>query len=473
MSPTHSSPKDSLFSRRPDPSVDLGALSGCAAGLARAFVSLSSDIALVIDEAGIVTAVAQNEKTPMNPAAQAWVGQPWAQTVTGDTRGKIESLLADATAGGLGRRREVNHAADTGDEMPVAYTALRLGEHGPVLAVGRDLRSMAAIQQRFLDTQQALERSYWRARHDEVRYRLLYQVATDAVATVDVQRQSLVAVNAAAALLLQVDGPSAQGRLLSAHFDATSRPVVIALLARAHEGPDAAVAQVRLAGSHVSVALTATRLCAARTPTVLLRLRQADPSHDDPLARGSALARHVDGSTEGIVVTDSQGRVREANVAFMQMAQASDLEAVIGRPLERWLPGVGPALISRLHAHGLAPSQRVTLLRAGTLELPVDMAGLLLADIAGGDIGITLRPCGSDVPIADARADARAAALLRGIDAMAGELGHTPLPELLRQAQALAQRHFVRTALDRYPGDTAAAAQLLGISPEELARLPS
>ena len=455
------------MSRRPDPLVDLSALSGCAAGLARAFVSLSSDIALVIDEAGIVTAVAQNEKTPMNPAAQAWVGQAWAQTVTGDTRGKIESLLADASTGGLGRRREVNHAAVCGDELPVAYTALRLGEHGPVLAVGRDLRSMAAIQQRFLDTQQALERSYWRARHDELRYRLLYQVATDAVATVDVHRECLVAINPAAARLLQVDGPSAQGRLLGAHFDSTSRPSVSALLARAYAGPDAALAQVRLAGSHHSVALTATRLPAARTPTVLLRLRQADPAHDDPLALGTALARHVDGTPEGIVVTDSEGRVREANLAFMQMAQATDIETILGQPLERWLPDAGPAVIAGLRAHGLAPSQRVTLLRPGALEMVVDMAGSLLADVAGGDIGITLRPCGSDV----LTADARAAALLRAIEALAGELGKTSLPALLRQAQALAQQHFVRTALDRHPGDAAAAARLLGISSEELARL--
>ena len=64
--------------------------------------------------------------------------------------------------------------------------------------------------------------------------------------------------------------------------------------------------------------------------------------------------------------------------------------------------------------------------------------------------------------------DARAAALLLGIDALAGELGKTPLPTLLRQAQALTQQHLVRTALDRHPGDIAAAAQLLGISLEEL-----
>ena len=115
------------MSCRMPPPADLGVLSGCAAGLAQAFVSLSSDIALVINDSGIVTSVAQHPDAPMNPAAEGWVGQPWAQTVTGDTRGKIERLLADAHSGGLGRRREVNHGDTPDAELPVAYTALRLG----------------------------------------------------------------------------------------------------------------------------------------------------------------------------------------------------------------------------------------------------------------------------------------------------------------------------------------------------------
>ncbi len=455
------------MSRPPTPSNDLGALSGCAAGLARAFVSLSSDIALVIDEHGIVTAVAQNEQTPMDPAAQAWIGQPWSQTVTGDTRGKIESLLVDACTAGLGRRREVNHAGAQGHELPVAYTALRLGDKGPVLAVGRDLRSMAAIQQRFLDTQQALERSYWRARHGEMRCRLLYQVATDAVASVDVQRACLIAVNAAAARLLQVEAPSAQGRLLAAHFDARSRAAVDALLARAGAKPEAVATQARLAGTHLSIALTATRLPEARQPTVLLRLRQADPVLDDPLALGSALARHVDGTPEGIVVVDRQALVREANLAFVQMVGGTDLDAVIGQPLERWLPGTAAAALRGLYTHGLAPTQRVMLVRGEEAGLAVDLAGAMLDDVGGGDAGFTLRPVGVDV----LTADARAAELLRAIHALAAELGNSPLPELLRQAQALTQQHFVRTALDRHPGDAPAAARLLGITIEELAHL--
>jgi len=436
--------------------------------LARAFVSLSSDIALVIDEAGIVTAVAQDELAPMSATAQQWVGRHWAETVTGDTRSKIESLLADATRGGLARRREVNLASEPGADLPVAYTALRLGERGPVLAVGRDLRSMAAIQQRFLETQQAVELSYWRARHNEVRHRLLYQVATDAVLTVDARDQCVLALNASALGLLQADGGAAPGQAIATQFDARSRPSVAALLARALAGNEPVEALARLAGSHTSVDLVASRPPgAAGGSLVLLHLRRAEPPLDDQLGVGSALARHVDGTAEGIVITDSQGRVREANLAFVQMAQATDVAALIGQPLQTWLPDSALAVLHRVCAEGLAPHQRVALRRPDASHLPLDMAGALLADVGGGDVGFTLRPCFTD----SLAADARAAALAQAIAALADELGKVALPELLQQVQALAGRHLVLSALDRHTGDPTAAAQLLGISPEQLAEL--
>ena len=46
----------------------------------------------------------------------------------------------------------VVHGGNGAGDIPVAYTALRLGKGGPVLAVGRDLRAIAAIQQRFQRT---------------------------------------------------------------------------------------------------------------------------------------------------------------------------------------------------------------------------------------------------------------------------------------------------------------------------------
>ena len=49
-----------------------------------------------------------------------------------------------------------------------------------MVAVGRDLRAMAALQQRLIDAQQSMERDYSRLRHVETRYRLLFQVTSEA-----------------------------------------------------------------------------------------------------------------------------------------------------------------------------------------------------------------------------------------------------------------------------------------------------
>lgn len=57
----------------------------------------------------------------------------------------------------------MNHPDALGGPAPVAYNAARLGETGPTLAVGHDLRAQAALQQRFVAAREALERSYLNA----------------------------------------------------------------------------------------------------------------------------------------------------------------------------------------------------------------------------------------------------------------------------------------------------------------------
>jgi hypothetical protein len=94
------------------------------------------------------------------PFTTAWVGRPLADTVTPDTRHKIASLLHDVATAGLARRREVNLPSGERADIPMAYTALRLGPQGPTLAVGHDLRAVAQMQQRFMRVQQELERGY-------------------------------------------------------------------------------------------------------------------------------------------------------------------------------------------------------------------------------------------------------------------------------------------------------------------------
>ena len=149
------------------PPADLQVLAPWAPELADTFVALSCDLALVIDEHGVIVRLAQHDANPLAPAS--WIGRAWVDTVSVESREKIEQMLSDVATTGKSRRRQVTHPdALGGGAAPVGYTAARLGDQGPVLAIGHDQRAIAALQQRFVAAQEALERSYWNA-HQNLR----------------------------------------------------------------------------------------------------------------------------------------------------------------------------------------------------------------------------------------------------------------------------------------------------------------
>ena len=462
------------MSRRYLQPADLHTLGTYAPDLAQVFVSLSSDIALVIDDHGVVLSVAQDPSAPMSAHAEGWVGQHWADTVTEGTRRKIEKLLGDAHSTGRARRREVNHASEAGGDIPVAYTALRLGPNGPVLAVGRDLRTVSAIQQRFLNTQQEIERGYWRTRQTETRHRLLLQVATDAVMTLDADTLCILEGNGAAVQLLQDGDLPLAGRVAEQQFEAHARPAVRELLLRARSSGQPVEIRARLAGTHLSVGLLALPLRTACGHRLLLRARTAEPIANDALPLEATLSRLVESMRDGIVITDVRGQVLGANRSFVHMARATEEDQVRGQLLSAWL---GPTeadvatLLSAVRDSGMAQDVVLALhgTAAGSPAQGLAITGMLLVDGDQECLGFIMRP---QLPGQQPAVRAAPALLAPGpaIDALAGELGQTPLAELVRRAEKLARHHLVQHALDLTASD-AAAALMLCVSAAQLARL--
>ena len=138
---------------------ELRMLSGWAPELADTFAAMGFDLAVVVDEQGLVRHHAQGERPTLDTSA--WLGTPWVSTAAPDSQHKLQSLLATVLVTGRTQRHEVNHLGPSA--VPVAWRAVRLGREGPVLAVGQDLRVQVELQQRFLAAQEALERSYWNA----------------------------------------------------------------------------------------------------------------------------------------------------------------------------------------------------------------------------------------------------------------------------------------------------------------------
>ena len=153
--------------------------------LAADLVANTGDLAVIVDRTGVVRAVVATDVDLREAGIASWVGQHWAQTVTNETRGKVEALLRDATSKSSGRRRQVNHILPGGNDLPVSYTVMRVGRDGAFVAAGRDMRTVSALQQRLVEAQQAMERDYWRLRHVETRYRLLFQLAAETILVVD------------------------------------------------------------------------------------------------------------------------------------------------------------------------------------------------------------------------------------------------------------------------------------------------
>ena len=445
---------------------DLNGLSVWAPELAQTFVTLASDIALVMDDGGVIRNVVQGSSAPLANAVQEWVGRPWADTVTGETRSKVEQLLQEVTSTGLARRREINHPSDAGGHIAMAYTAIRLGENGPLLAVGRDLGAIVAIQQRFLGAQQEMERSYWRARHAESRYRLLFQVATDAVLVVNSQTFEILEANQAASQLFDMAIDQLVGRPASFGFERYSRGAVDELLTTAGSSGQQAEIRARLLGKISATSVSATPIRADDAVRLLVRVRSMEmPGALSDL--NATLARLVDGASDGVVVTDSSGRIQIANPTFLKLVQLGNEADVKGRPLMDWV-GVTDeqfaTLLLQVRRQGITRRMTSHLLAKDARVSQIEVSAALLTEGDQECIGFTIRFVASNPPgPTTSHGDFNHA-----LDQLTAQIGGKPLPELLRLASGMLERHFFDVAMARSNADPTAAARLLGVDPERL-----
>jgi transcriptional regulator PpsR len=449
------------MSSKTDRSLDLDALSPLAPELASTVARVASDVSLVIDRDGVITDVAAGSAAAMAPSCVDWVGRRWVDTATSDTQAKIEALLDEVRTRGVSRRREVSHPDPAGD-IPVAWAAIRLGDTGPVLAVGRDLRAVAAIQQRFIDTQAELERGYWRRREAEGRYQLLFQVARDAVLALDAASGEVVEANEAAA---EVFGAGLSGSRFANRLKDAAQAAVLALFASAQSSGRPGEIRLRHAGAAYAVSATPFRAEGTRRLLVRARRDDAHAAHDAALAAASAF---VDSTPDAVAITDSAGRVLHTNRAFATLTGARNENALRGRPLPELLgddDGGWRALIERVHRRGLATRAELSVRQSPGGTLPVDVTAALLPEGEQECLGFTLRPSG---------ALAEASGVAPGRDpSLAGfvaRIGQLTIDELLVDVRRHAEREILVAALQRAGQALPTAASLLGLTPYALMR---
>jgi transcriptional regulator PpsR len=432
-------------------------------------ITAAADVALILDKEGVIRDLAfGSEELSQEGYADNWLGQPWSQTVTAESRPKVEAMLRDAGGAATPTWRQVNHPSARGGDVPVLYSTIRVGREGPVVAVGRNLRAIAALQQRLVDAQLSIERDYSRLRQAETRYRLLFQMASEAILIVDASTLRIVDANPAAGQLLGSSARQLVGKTFPDGFDTAGSQAIQSLLASVRAAGRASDVHATLAEGSRTFQVSASLYRQDSASYFLVRLAPTADVVAPAIPREKSLLLEVlESSPDGFVVTQPDGRILAANRSFLEMAQLATEEQARGESLERWLgrPGVDlNVLIANLRQHGCVRLFATTLRGEYGSAADVEISAVSVPEGEQPCLGFTVRNVGRRLGT-----DTRAARKLpRSVEQLTELIGRVPLKDLVRETTDVIEQLCIEAALELTGDNRASAAEMLGLSRQSL-----
>ena len=455
------------------------ALDGLAAETVAGLVTAAADIVLVLDRRGIIRDMAFGSEELAADLAGDWIGQPMGGVVCVDSQPKIALLLGEVDSPAPPpRARHANHPLPGGGTVAISWTLRRLDDSNQMLALGRDLRVLAGMQQRLIEAEQSLERDYSRLRLAEARYRLLLQSSAEPIVVVDLGTQKVVEANPMAARLLGEDARQIVGKPFAEQLDAVSGRALPEWFAALRAAGRAEPLRARVAHERRECRLPALIFRQENSSHALLRIEAVGPAG----ATQRPPNGHADGQVsagvsgrsritemfvclpDAMVVTDADGRILELNRAFIDIAQLATEEQALGESLERWLGRSGVdlgVLLANLRESGE--------LRQFATRLRGDLGGSAEVEISATRLGAPEEPAFGFALRRRRAAEGRSPrALTRSVEQLTELVGRVSLKELVRETTDVIERLCIEAALELTRDNRASAAEMLGLSRQSL-----
>ncbi|NJO37505.1 MAG: transcriptional regulator PpsR [Rhizobiales bacterium] len=421
------------------------------------------DITLRLDKKGVIKEVSLSDRIA-EAGVQALVGKSWETTVGDVGSSKVRLMLKQALADGVSAFRQINQHFPSGAELPIEFTTVRLGGQAGIVAIGKNLQTVAELQSRLVAAQQAIERDYWKFREIETRYRMLFDTSAEAVVVVRGAGLSIMEANPAAIRAL---GAAPANNDFLTMLPQGERDSVRAMLERVRDHGRAPGVLVHLSGGAEPWMLRASPMNAASRPAFLLQLapvgaagtvKGPEPAID--------MEAFIDGLPDGFALIDADGVILRANPIFLDLVQIGSKTLVIGERIGRWLgrPGADLAmLLANVNQHGLIRLFATTL--HGELGSEAEVEISAASRIEGGQhrYVVLIRDVATRLAAPQASG---AKASIPG--AIAKPIGSAPLRDLVSETTELIEQHYIEAALDLTNGNRKAAAELLGLSRQGL-----
>lgn len=446
-----------------DPQESLG---GLEADSTARILAAANDVTIVIDSEGVIRDIAVGSTELGEDPFAGWIDRPFIETVSPESRTKVQEMLQDVASRGSPRWRQVNHPAPKG-QVPVRYLALEAGENGRVIAVGREMRSALQVQQRLIQLQQSMERDYVRLRETEQRYRLLFDQSNEAVLIVDGQTRRILEANPAAQALLAstTGGAGPVGQSFPSIVAAQDRDGLLqhmgAVLSGATPG---APRSFHLAGGE-AVSLAATLFRQQRSSLLLIRLQSATEADRD--RQDMPLEAVLERIPDAFVLVDQGGTIRAVNTAFLDLSAVPRAEQATGEQFGRFLarPEIDfDLMIGQLRTDGVLRNFETRLrTRHGELE-DVEISAVAVEQGTEQHYGFAIRSIARRL----GRADEDSAAMPRSVEQLTELVGRIALKDIVRESTDLIERLCIEAALRYTSNNRASAAEILGLSRQSL-----
>jgi len=439
------------------------------ADAAAALIATASDVALILDAHGVIldSAFQQMELLAELERYGTLLGRRWADIVAPESEAKVEALLHETAAGRGTRWRQVNHLVAQGEEIPLLYAAVPLGTSGRRVAFGRDLRTVAKLQQRLVEAQMAIERDYSRLRHAETRYRILFERSSEAVIIVDDGTRKVVEANPTALTLFGDGAQRIAGRAIESLFHGDNAQAVETLLSEVRSaGRGEAVVQL---GEDARLSVSGSLFRQETSALILLRFVSQHGAREHavrPLDKAK-LIELVQHAPDGHVVTDRRGNILTANAAFLDMAQLTAEPQARGEALERWLgrPGIDMGVvIANLRQHGSVRLFATILRGEFGSSTDVEVSAVALPDSEPESFGFSIRNVGRRLST-ESKSENE---LPRSAQQLTELIGRVPLKEIVRETADVIERLCIEAALKMTGDNRASAAEMLGLSRQSL-----
>jgi transcriptional regulator PpsR len=462
-------PTATYLNSRPFPRGKLGQLDEVSAARVAA---AGGDVALVIDSDGFIRDMALSSEDMVRDGAAAWLDQRWSDTVTADSRHKIDELLHDALRGGRTHWRQINQITASRSSIMMNYVAVDAGREGRVIAIGRDERATSAVQLRLLEAQQALERDYMRLRDAEFRYRLLFDISGEAVIIVDVNTKRVVEANPAAEKLVGLANNKLVGEQFTKIFDGDSQDEAASLLAVIQSTQRASAFQRRLSSRGRELLVSGSLFRNDRNTLCLMRLTPSEGANPEIAELSVDLETLMEQVPDAFVITDSSLKILAVNTVFLDMVRIPTKEQARGQALDDFLGSSGLGrnlLVETLREHG-SIKNFATVLRSQYNEnedvaASAVFAPNILADAGGGGcFGFTIRTANGRLE----RRSQNPSEARRSVEQLTQLVGRVKLKELVRESTDLVERLCIEAALELTKDNRASAAEMLGLSRQSL-----